>query len=218
MIIAQRRKSSKMRPAAVLTADIVRSTSLSAALERQLVARLRLILSSTRFEFYRGDSFQAYTRQAADALLLSLRCRCAAISLNRVNREPGPDIRIGLGIGNVKIAVTSPGLAKGEAFLLSGRIFETLADTGRRLAISTHDPLACEGLQVIAAYTDTIFNSLTPKQAGVIGALLNGSSQQAVALALRKSKSTVSQHAAAAHWPEIQDLIIHFQKIIKLMS
>jgi len=202
---------------AILTGDIVNSTQLTTRVEKKLLACLQQLLSPYQYEFYRGDSFQVYIKEAADALALALLCRTAAISIGS-HGAVGSDVRLSIGIGDVKMPVTSLGTGKGEAFVLSGRAFDGLAASGATLAIASTSALAGEGLQVIADYCNAVFSTLTGKQAAVIFELLKGESQQAVAARLKKSKSTISQHVTAGRWPELEKLLLHYKNIINLLS
>jgi hypothetical protein len=68
---------------AVLTGDIVNSTRLKKIAEKKLLKILTAALAAHQFEFYRGDSFQVYVRNPAEALKIALICRTAAISLSK---------------------------------------------------------------------------------------------------------------------------------------
>jgi len=198
---------------AVLTGDIVNSTRLGQAAEKKLMKCLQQLLAAHRFEFYRGDSFQVFVKDARSALQTALLCRTAAISIAG-SAAVSSDIRISIGIGKTKTPVASLGIARGEAFVLSGRAFDELTKTNTRLAMVGNNQLANEGLQVIADYLNAIFKDMTGKQAGVIFELLNGETQQTVAAKLKKSKSTIHQHVSAGRWPAIENLLHHYENII----
>ena len=203
---------------AVLTADIVNSTKLAAAKEKKLLKVLQQVLATYRFEFYRGDSFQVYLRNADAALQVALLCRTAAISISQNDETVLPDVRVSIGIGKTKVPVKALGASKGEAFILSGRAFDEIAKTDTRIAIATTNELANEGLQVIAAYINAIFKTMTGKQATVIFELMKGQTQQGVAGKLKKSKSTIHQHVSSGRWPEIEKLLKQYQNIINQLS
>jgi hypothetical protein len=197
---------------AVLTADIVDSTRLSAPAAKKLIRGLRQLLQGTVHEFYRGDSFQVFLPDATTALRLLMQCRVIAIA------TAGTDVRISIGIGKAKKPAGKPGMAKDPAFVLSGRAFDLMIRSNTRLAINCSHPLAAEGFHVIAAWGNSIFEQMTAKQAAVILELLSGRSQQETARQLRKSKSTVHQHATAGNWPAIELLLRHYTNMINLMS
>lgn len=203
---------------AVITADIVNSTKLGAVNEKKLLKILQQVLMLHKFEFYRGDSFQVYHKIAGDALKTALLCRTAAISILQDEETSLSDVRISIGIGQVNAPVKMLNMAKGEAFILSGRAFDAMAKTDKRLAIATGNTLANEGLQVIANYIDAIFKAMTGKQATVIFELLKGQTQQVVAEKLKKSKSTINQHVSSGRWAEIEKLLQQYENIINQLS
>ena len=203
---------------AVLTSDIVNSTKLTAAKDRKLTKMLADIFLYEKMEFFRGDSFQVYIKNPKEALRLALQCRAAAISLSKEEKIVLSDVRISIGIGNVQAPIRALTTAKGEAFVLSGRQFDAIANTQQRLAISTSNTLANEGLQVIADYLNAIFGVMTGKQAEVIVELLKGEMQKMVAKKIKKTKSTVHQRITAGRWPEIEKLLLQYENIINLLA
>lgn len=201
---------------AVLTGDIVNSTKLSAvklaALGRQLQALFAK--EAVVFEFYRGDSFQAYVKDPAQALRLALLSRTAAIKLSKDDKRVLSDIRISIGIGTVSIPVRSLKTAKGEAFVLSGRKFDEMIIDQHRLAIVSAHEMANLALQMMANYLNAIFKDMTGKQAEVIFELLKGGLQKEVASKIKKTKSTIHQRITAGRWPEIEILLQQYQQLI----
>ncbi len=183
-----------------------------------MVRVLEEMLSPHLFEFYRGDSFQVYLENAQGALKLALRCRTAAIAMGADENEVSPDLRLSLGIGAVEEPVTTLGLAKGEAFLLSGRTLDGQEKTGQRLLLVAADPLPALALALMADHLNAIYSGMTAKQAEVILELLNGNTQQQVAGMLGRSKSTINQHVTAGKWEEIESILGHYKKLIELMS
>jgi hypothetical protein len=203
---------------AVLTGDIVNFMKLPAANEKKLLKALHRVLASQMFEFYRGDSFQAYQKNASEALKTVLLCRASAISLAPEDEMASFDVRVSIGIGQVKEPVKTVNTARGEAFILSGRAFDELANKQTKLTIITSNALANEGLQVIAEYINAIFNTMTRKQAKVIFELLKGQTQLAVAKKLKKSTSTINQHVSSGKWAEIEKLLLHYENIINQLT
>ena len=175
---------------------------------------MRRILKAYKFEFYRGDSFQVWLKNAEVALQVALLCRAAAISASPDEGTFLADIRVSIGIAKTATPRASLGAAKGEPFVLSGRAFDELVKKDTRLVITSANALANTGLQVIADHINSIFKVITSKQSEVIFELLKGSSQTEVANTLRKSKSTISQHVSSGRWGEIERLLKHFQSII----
>ncbi len=202
---------------AILTGDIVNSTMLNETSEKKLVLALRDVFAGHKMEFFRGDSFQAYIKDPKQALRLSLMARTKAISLSSDENTFSTDVRISIGLGQVSIPVRSLKTARGEAFILSGRRFDNISKTEQRLAIAVSNPIADEGLQVIADYINAIFDGMTGKQAEVMFELLKGEMQKAVARKLKKTKSTIHQRMTAGRWPEIEKLLQRYENIINLL-
>jgi hypothetical protein len=197
---------------AVLTADVVHSTQLSAPEEKGLQASLKELYAGQRLEFYRGDSFQAAVQPVSEALRLALRARAFARSLGNAY-----DIRISIGIGKVPGPVKSLSSANGEAFLLSGRSFDELKDE-QRLAIRGTEEGLNVTFRILAAYCDHLFRNLTARQAAVVGELLAGRTQTEAAAALGITQATISAHAGAASWPEIESLLHEYETITASLS
>jgi hypothetical protein len=200
---------------AVITGDVVNSTGLGAEVEEMLLQALQLVLSPYLIEFYRGDSFQAFLEDPAVSLRVALLCRTLAISATAGEEGPAiSDIRISIGLGPVTQPVRAPGMARGEAFLLSGRGLDGIQKTERRLAIISSHAIADIGLEAMAGHLDAICRQMTPKQAAAIGWLLQGVTQQEVAAQLNRSQSTVSQLVAAGGWAEIEKILELFEQLI----
>ena len=203
---------------AVLTGDIVNSTGLTAVMEKRLIRVILELFNAHKVEFFRGDSFQVYVKDPKEALKLALLSRTAAISLFKGEKAISSDIRISIGIGTVETPVKALRTAKGEAFLFSGRKFDEIAKSTCRLAIVAADPLAKEGLDIIADYINSIFEGMTGKQAEVIFELLKGEIQKSIAKKLRKTKSTIHQRIISGRWSEIERLLLHYENIINQLK
>lgn len=199
---------------AVLTGDIVNSTRLGLAKDKKLTNALLEIFEGYKMEFYRGDSFQAYVKDPRHALRLALLSRTAAIRLFKDEGRVIADIRLSIGIGKVVSPVKVLKTAKGEAFLLSGRQFDSMIKMNSRLAIISNNVLANEGLQVIADYLNQIFSTMTGKQAEVVFEMLKGGTQKEVARKIKRTKSTVHQRILSGRWPEIESLLQRYENII----
>lgn len=200
---------------AVLTGDIVNSTKLSLVKEKALVKLLQQVLKPYKYEFYRGDSFQVLIKEAGNSLRIALLCRAAAIGITENNKA---DVKVSIGLGEVEDRIKTLGSAKGEAFIISGRAFDELEKMNSRLMISTADPMANLSLQIIADYINSIYSKMTSKQAKVIFELLKGGLQQDVVKRLKKSKSTISQHASSGRWPEIEKILNQYELLVKAIG
>ncbi len=200
---------------AVLTGDIVNSTKLSLVKEKALVKLLQQVLKPYKYEFYRGDSFQVLIKEAGSSLRIALLCRAAAIGITENNKA---DVKVSIGLGEVEDRIKTLGSAKGEAFIISGRAFDELEKMNSRLMISAANTTANLSLQIIADYINSIYSKMTSKQAKVIFELLKGGLQQDVVKRLKKSKSTISQHASSGRWPEIEKILNQYELLVKAIG
>ena len=187
-------------------------------LKKRILKQLKIILLPYKNEFYRGDSFQAYIKDAGQALRIALLCRTAAMAIPADENDIRSDIRISIGIGTARTPVNTLAAAKGDAFVLSGRAFDEITKTGKRLAIITNDSIANTAFEVIADYINSVFSNITDKQATVIFELLSGRTQKKVADKLDKSRSTISQHVTSSRFYEIERLLQQYENIVKQMK
>jgi hypothetical protein len=194
---------------AVITADIVNSTLLTPADEKKLVETLSLVLTSNKYEFYRGDSFQVYIKKPQHALNVLLQTRTIARKIS-----PDHDIRASIGIGEVNTHLRKLSTATDEAFILSGRSFDTLSKTSNRLTIKSSNEIFNHAFKVISIFVDYIFNSLTEKQAEVFFALLGDNTQSEVAKKLKKAQSTVNKHIQSGGWHELAEVLHEYRAIV----
>lgn|SRR6185312_10519083 len=210
-------RSQKITSGAVLTGDVVNSTQLLPKQERELFGRLmNETLKGHPYEFYRGDSFQAFIDKPEKALQLALACRVLAIRFSDQTVLTF-DIRISIAIGKVTLPISSLGTAKEQPFILSGRRLDTLKKEGRRIAITCGDAKADIAFDIMSSYLDSILRKMTTTQADVIVELLNGIPQQQLAGSLGKSKSTISELATAGRWSEIDTLMKQYEQLVKLI-
>jgi len=201
-----------MGTGAVITADIVNSTQFTADEEKKFKYRLNTILKPYRVEFYRGDSFQVFIKDAGPALRTVLAIRIEARKIS-----PRYDVRCSIGIGKINPQIKKLSTATAPAFVLSGRAFDILNSTGQRLAISTENNTINHGLSVISYFVDYLMQHLTEKQAEVIGELLQDNTQTIAARKLKKSPSTINKHAQAAGWDEILKLLEEYDQLISIL-
>jgi hypothetical protein len=85
------------------------------------------------------------------------------------------------------------------------------------MVIGCGNPIADAGFEVMADYLDSIYEKMTVKQAGVIVELLRGVTQQQLTVKSNKSKSTISELASAGRWPEIERILVQYEKLVNLI-
>jgi hypothetical protein len=203
---------------AVISADIVNSHLLGKRSFNALLRSLEKILhtQTSLFGFYRGDSFHALC-EADAALKIACLLRTKAMQASENEGIEGIDIRMAIGIGKVSEPVKEPGIARDEAYIMSGREVERMGKDGPRLSIRCTDPIADAGMAAIALFTDYILNEMTHKQAEVIHLLLKKKTQEEIAGKLGKSQPTISQHATSAHWTDLSALLKIYENMARLL-
>jgi len=193
---------------AFLIGDIVNSSLLEESRFRILLGSFEEIFAqfNTPYGFYMGDSLNALC-EAPDALKITYLLRTLAIQASGGEAKKGIDIRIAIGIGKVDEPANELGIAKGEAFTLSGREMEKMGKKGPRLVIRCADPVIDAGMAGIGLFSDYVLKKMTIRQAEVVHELLLGKTQSEIARNILKSQPTVTRHAKAAGWPELNTIL-----------
>jgi hypothetical protein len=207
----------RMDLVAVITADIVNSTKLGKTEYKKLTKALETILQPHQYEFYRGDSFQVLVKSPQEALKILLQARTTAMKTSGTSM-PVSDVRASIGLELIKLPVKTFQTASGEAFVLSGRNFDSMPKEERLSVVSNEKNKAVNlGLQLVSRFTDYLFQRLTFKQAAVIHELLMERTQTETAKRIKKSQATVHKHAQSASWPEIEKLLTDYKNLIALI-
>lgn len=196
---------------AVITADIVNSTQLPSGTFKKLTSRIETILHPHPFEFYRGDSFQVYIKNAAEALPLLIQIRLLARQLSTTLPARESDVRSAIAIGQVKRSVKEMNKATDEIFVLSGRALDALDKEEDRLILISRNEKANIAFRLLGQYLDHLIRNMTGKQALVVSELLKGQTQTAAAQKLKKTQVTIHRQAHAAGWKTITRLIKEYE-------
>jgi hypothetical protein len=206
---------------AVITADIVRSTAMPAGHLRALSDRLRLIAESNTngmHYFYRGDSFQLYLEDPAQAYGMALILRTETRLSEAGTDETPADLRLSIGVGRSEDRISEINTARGEAFLISGRGLDELGKSERRMKMATGNSLANTGLAAISLFTDHLFEKLTRKQAQVLQHMLRHRTQTETAEILGKSQPTVNRHLRSLGWQDLEQLLGIYDDIMNQLQ
>jgi hypothetical protein len=193
---------------AVVTADIVNSTLVGTGDFTKLMDQIKEIFSGDKMEIYRGDSFQVLINDAESALLKCVQSRLIAMQYTGKKKV---DIRMSIGLGNLQSKNEKVGSNMEDVFVRSGRYFDKFQNSQRRLYIVSGNESLDFTLEIIAEYIDTVLETITPKQAEVMGYLLSGKSQVETARQLNKTTATINQHVKTARYNEIDSMIGKFK-------
>ena len=200
---------------AVITGDIINSRELP----DEWIDTLKLALESLfgkniNWEIFRGDSFQVELN-AKDALLNAIYIKACIKTLK------GADVRIGIGIGKKTISAEKVTEANGEAFINSGKAFDTLKVNKVNMAILTPWPKFNEELNLfikLALITMDSWRQITAEM--VKYAIENQNTKQdKIAKISGRSQSSVSEALKRAHFTEIMELENRYRgQIIRLIK
>lgn len=196
---------------AVQTCDIVNSSQL---LEHELKEYQQRIESLginnvlSPVQFYRGDSFQLATKPI-DALDIAVLIR---IELKRFYEEN--DVRISIGVGQVKTLNVNVLLSTGPAFEISGKNLDRLKGWNLNLYIQTENSMLNDELETYCYFADAIINGFTKTQSNIILLKLQGLAQKEIADKLGISQPAVSKSLKAANWQTIERFMKRYKTLI----
>ncbi|HKJ31046.1 MAG TPA: SatD family protein [Balneolales bacterium] len=206
-----------MEKYAVLTGDVVNSSQLNRKerekLEKDLWQSLEKIESQkTKYEVIRGDSFQILLEKPQFALRKAIQMRClikmgmANISGNKV------DTRIAIGIGEISFLGKTLGSSDGDAFRRSGLGLDELKKSKNRIIIMTEDKKDNEILRIITTLADVIISGWSVAQSEAVYYSSIGLTQVKIAKKCSIVQSAVNKRLQTAHWNEINEVLIFFEK------
>ncbi len=205
---------------AVLTGDVVRSTSLPPAKRRGLDSLLRGIGASLEkyhadavpipIGIFRGDSWQLLVTRPELSLRVALELRAAL----KVGLGTNGDCRIGIGIGEIDfIPGDSVSAGEGPAYAAAGQALDQLK-RGELMAVRFGFPPRSTPetrlVQALVHATDALAQGWTTGQAQAILGALRRSTQATIAAGwkpTRVSQQAVTQFLARGHWTVISNLL-----------
>lgn len=161
----------------VITGDIVNSTSIGPEWRDRIFQSLQAVQADfttakidVKYEMFRGDSFQVMVHPSTATLLIAIAIRIKLISQTPDDCGKKWDARVSVGIGHYDFESSTIVTSDGEAFVLSGRRFDTLKKA--RLAVQTPWDAVNDELDVSTAFADDIITNTTIKQAVVVYEML----------------------------------------------
>ncbi len=167
------------------------------------------------FEIYRGDSFQGIIYRPEHALKAALFIRASLRSL----KDPGPDCRIAIGIGNIEYrADQRVGLLDGEAFHAAAKGMEGLKSGSAHLAIKISDPSMHNFSQEFATeciLADAIIRDWKETEAEAVKFSFLCKTQSEIAKKIGITQGAVSQRLVKAKFAAIESFLTRYQEIAK---
>ena len=217
-----------MTPLAVLTADVVASTSYDSEERRVLNQSLLDAFNELERRFPHawaagfslritaGDEFQGVIGQVAEVyrILVCLRAELALTALKRV-----PQLRAGVGLGAVTVA---DGLTSweqdGPAFLRARRALTSLGRSRRdwrRTAILTGEAWRDESLAALLGLCDHIQRRWTRPQWEAVRPTVLGATSEEVARTLNIARQNVTKRLQAAGWSCFKVAVEHISSSLE---
>ena len=216
---------------AVLTGDIIGSSALLAYRE-QVIGYLQdsfrmvgeridttEISGHTRFEMYRGDSFQGIVANPASAVKAAAYIRAHLISKS-VLPDASLDCRLSIGVGEIEYPHETVGLGEGEAYRLSGLGMEDLKNGKNTFSLIVTEGRSGENrrskreLEVEAALFDGIVQGWTAQQAEAVAYRILGYNQSGIAREIGISQGSVSRRLDGARYWAVETFFVRYEEII----
>jgi hypothetical protein len=188
---------------AVITGDIIRSTDILGDY-REVLHRIAndirdQIDKHFLIDVYRGDSFQAISRNPEKGLLILLLIKAG---LKRQQTEKNRqtiqwDARMSMGIGKLVTYPKDNNLSEltGEPFTKSGRSLDSMKDKGKEIAIVTGEEKQDKELIAVLPMVEAIVTKWTTAQASAVylSLLYKGITQKEIGDRLGKTQVAVSK-------------------------
>lgn len=224
---------------AVISGDIVSSTSLNNSGKQLLEEALRNLLADLRqcFDVFgrlvKGDYLECVIADEKQALqvMLAIKAFVKSIELTSATHASDPlrfkhfsahGIRLAMGYGTLDRYEPQNGIIDGEAIYWSGRkINEESTHKKSRVSIkqtlffiSDNEPLNSE-MEMVLAFLDVLLTKATPKQCIVLYLKLKGFTEEQIAKHLTISQPVVNRHSSAIGYHAIEKALEHFSNTIK---
>ena len=202
---------------AVITGDLVRSSSLTAVERAGVMAEIKRASEVLReaypedllrpIDVFRGDSWQAVVARPESALRIALILRAWIRAYSPEARDV--DTRMAVAIGRIEpVSLERVSEGDGEAFRASGRALDNLREPFR-LALIPPPETPKSVTRVLQAWVptlDALIQDWTQCQARAVLLRLQGDTQEEIAgkWPERVTRQAIARHLAKAHWPAIE--------------
>jgi hypothetical protein len=196
---------------AVLTCDIVDSSLLQESELKEYQQRIKSVGESSVLlipQFYRGDSFQLATK-TTDALDIAIQIRIELKRFYELN-----DVRISIGVGEVKTLNENVLLSTGTAFEISGKNLDQLKGWKLNLYIQTDNSLLNDELETYCYFADAVISGFTKIQSNIIYLKMQGLAQSEIANKLGISQPSVSKSLKSANWQTIERFLKRYKTLV----
>ncbi len=200
---------------AVLTGDVVNSEQYPSTVWMPLLKKVLKNYGEQPeiWDIYRGDEFQVKMSPLV-ALAVAIEIKAMIKSIKKL------DVRIAIGLGDETYSGGRITEANGTAYKRSGRMFETLKEEKRTLALASGDESGDLILNLMMKLALDFMDDWSPVSAKTVAWSLQHpeSSQQTMAKHFNIQQSAVSQRQKRARWHLLQELLEFYKQTIKQMA
>lgn len=200
----------------VITGDIIGFTKVNTKKREKLVQLSQELITSwvgiKHAQIFRGDSFQIVFDDASEALRRSIQIRCWFKKFD-FDEKAMLDARMSIGVGQISYHGTTVLDSDGEAFHISGRVFDKLEED-ELIKIVTPDKVLNEQLNIICRLMDVIMSGWTRSQAEVVFLVLENKTQKQMAEELQVVQSAVNNRLKLSKWKEIERAVRYISTLL----
>jgi hypothetical protein len=200
---------------AVITGDVIKSTKVSAAswLETLKDELTELGTNPKDWEIYRGDSFQLFVKDAAQALIWAIKLKAAI-------KSQGMDIRIAIGLGEKSYDADRITESNGSAFVNSGEKFESLKKEKQNIAIKSDFAQFDDEINTYLKLGLIVMDNWTANSAEIVGLMLDNPtlSQEEIGKLIGIKQNAVSKRLKTARFYELMELDGVYKTKLKSIS
>lgn len=223
---------------AVLSADIISSTSLDKKDKEALEQSLQQLLRELRSNFgvfariIKGDFIECVLTDPSKALQVTLAIKSFVKGIpveikdyqekrKRAQLFKEHGIRIAIGYGELSRYDPEKGTVDGEAIYFSGRLINSKSTHGNErvvikntLFFVSKDEVLNEKWEAMLALLDVLFSNATARQCEVVYLKLLGNDENTIAEKLGIDQSVVNRHSTSVGWNAIHTAVNYFNKSI----
>ncbi|CAH0145689.1 hypothetical protein SRABI27_03199 [Pedobacter sp. Bi27] len=197
----------------IITGDIVGSRKIKDSWLLSLKTALKVVSDqNNKWEIYRGDSFQVEV-EPENAI------RAAAYLKASIRVNKPADVRMGIGIGNIKNKRKKLSESSGDAFVNSGAAFDSLKQAKVNLAIKTDSADFDDEINVLIKLSLISMDSWGVVAAEMVKLALENNNllQSELAAISGRTQSSVSEALKRAHYTEIMEMDRLYRKKLNQM-
>jgi hypothetical protein len=197
----------------IITGDIVGSRKIKDSWLLSLKTALKIVSDqNSKWEIYRGDSFQVEV-EPENAI------RAAAYLKASIRVNKPADVRMGIGIGDIKNKRKKLSESSGDAFVNSGAAFDSLKQAKVNLAIKTDSADFDEEINVLIKLSLISMDSWGVVAAEMVKLALENNNllQSELAAISGRTQSSVSEALKRAHYTEIMEMDRLYRKKLNQM-